>query len=716
MYAMKKAAILLLMCLLGGHVMADQQTLRYVDALRFRMINQGFPGETYTPYTRIPAYLKDSIRTELWDRAKNSAGLAIRFRTDSRTIGVRYNLHSNFHMAHMADTGIKGTDLYILDDAGVWQYVNTNRPGKDSVQHKIYVENMDGRMHECMIYLPLYDGVNWMEIGVDSAAYIGMPEVDNPRHDKKIVGYGTSILHGGCASRTGMAASNIIQREMNMEFVNLGVSGEGKLVNAMAWAMTRIPDVAAYVVDPVPNCTKMQCDTLTYDFVKILRTQRPEVPIIMVEGPIYPYAKQDSFFHAYLPEKNEAFRKNYERLKDEDPDNLYYLSSDGLNGWNDEGTVDGIHLTDLGFRAYATKLEAVLKRAFRDQKRRSEGYQPMRYEDATHFRMINHAFDGETLTPYTRMTTGVQDSVIPAFWNLEKCSAGLAIRFRTNSKRVGARYRLLNDFHMSHMADTGTKGTDLYIYGKDNKWHYVATGKPTRDTLQDITYIENMDGEMHEFMLYLPLYDGIRWLEIGVDQDALLEQPKVNSPRQEKRVICYGPSTMQGGCASRTGMAGTSILQRRLNAEFVNLATSGVGRIWMPVARAMAAIPGHIDAFVLELLPNSTQEMVDSVAYDFVKTLRTAHPEALILLLENETYTYTHYDQEKKTLIPDKNAALRRAYERLRKEDKRNLVYLDGKPLTGPDEEGTVDGTHQTDLGYWAYADYLAPYLRKVLK
>lgn len=340
----------------------------------------------------------------------------------------------------------------------------------------------------------------------------------------------------------------------------------------------------------------------------------------------------------------------------------------------------------------------------------------LRYEDATHFRMINQAFGGETLTPYTRMTTSIQDSVIPAFWDLEKCSAGLAIRFRTNSKRVGARYRLLNDFHMSHMADTGTKGTDLYIYGKDNKWHYVATGKPTRDTLQDITYIENMDGEMHEFMLYLPLYDGIRWLEIGVDQDALLEQPKVNSPRQEKRVICYGPSTMQGGCASRTGMAGTSILQRRLNAEFVNLATSGVGRIWMPVARAMAAIPGHIDAFVLELLPNSTQEMVDSVAYDFVKTLHTAHPEALILLLENETYTYTHYDQEKKTLIPDKNAALRRAYERLRKEDKRNLVYLDGKPLTGPDEEGTVDGTHQTDLGYWAYADYLAPYLRKVLK
>lgn len=340
----------------------EQPALRYVDALEFRMINKGWPANvTLTPYTRIPAYLKDSITEALWDRTKNSAGLAIRFRTDSRRIGVRYNLHSNFHMAHMADTGIKGTDLYILDENGRWQYVNTNRPTKDSIQQKTYVENMDGTMHECMIYLPLYDGINWMEIGVDSAALIEMPAVDNPRRGMKIVGYGTSIMHGGCASRTGMAATNMVQRDLNVEFVNLGTSGEGKLVYAMARAMAAMDDVIAYVVDPVPNCTKMQCDTLTYAFVKILRDARPDVPIIMVEGPMYPYAKFDSFFRDYLPEKNAAFRKNYERLRAENPRNLYYMTCEGLTAENEEGTVDGIHLTDYGFRAYADKLEIILR-------------------------------------------------------------------------------------------------------------------------------------------------------------------------------------------------------------------------------------------------------------------------------------------------------------------------------------------------------------------
>jgi len=346
---------------------ADKEELRYVDALQFRLINTAFPGQTATPYTRIPTAIKDSITENLWERGSNSSGYGIRFRTNSVRIGAHYRLTGNFHMKHMADTGIKGTDLYILDDNGKWQYVNTARPVDDTLQHKIYVENLDGEMHEFMFYLPLYDGIRWFQIGVDSAATIEMPAIDNPRSHKKIYFYGTSILQGGCASRTGMVATSMIQRDLNLECVNLGVSGEGKLVYAMAREMAKVDDVIAYVIDPVPNCTQMQCDTLTYGFINILRQARPEVPIIMVEGPMYPYAKFDSFFRNYLPLKNEAFRKNYDRLKAENPVNLYYVDCSGLNALDDEGTVDGIHLTDYGFRAYADKIEKVLNQVFLDQ-------------------------------------------------------------------------------------------------------------------------------------------------------------------------------------------------------------------------------------------------------------------------------------------------------------------------------------------------------------
>ncbi len=346
-------------------------TLQFYDALRFRMINKGWDN-TLTPFTRIPATLKDSVRETLWDRAKNSAGIGIRFATNSHCVAVRYNLMSNFHMAHMADTGIKGTDLYILDDDGTWRFVNCNRPyrdysykgegpRKDSIQSKVYIDRLDGRWHEYMIYLPLYDGINWMEIGIEPSAQITQPKVNSPRKEKKLVFYGTSIMHGGCASRTGMVATSILQRDLDVECVNLGFSGEGKMDSCMARAMAAIPHVDAYILDPIPNCTKLMCDTVTYGFVKTLRDLRPEVPIFMVEGQEYSYERYSGFYSQYLPEKNAEYRKNYLRLKAENPRNLYYIDRRDLYGPDCEGTVDGIHLTDLGFYFYAQKLKPYLE-------------------------------------------------------------------------------------------------------------------------------------------------------------------------------------------------------------------------------------------------------------------------------------------------------------------------------------------------------------------
>ena len=343
---------------------------RYVDARDLRIINKGFDN-TERVYSRLPVWVKDSIAEgrDLWNRQECSTGIGVRFATDSRKIGVKYDLFWDTHMIHMADTGLKGTDLYIFEGDSVWRHVNTNRPyvKKDSLGNKTkhvestYVERLDGKMHEYVVYLPLYDGVlDDFYISVDSGCVITPGRPDLIDRKKRIVAYGTSILQGGCASRTGMAATNILGRELNCEFVNLGFSGEGKMDTYVARALAEIPNVDIYLLDPVPNCTEMMCDTLTYGFVNLLRTLRPEVPIVMLEGPIYPYARYDSMFHNYLPAKNAAFRRNYEKLKAENPVGLYYVTSEGLDGVEDDGTVDGIHLTDLGFRHYADKIKPVL--------------------------------------------------------------------------------------------------------------------------------------------------------------------------------------------------------------------------------------------------------------------------------------------------------------------------------------------------------------------
>lgn len=363
---MKKLTSALFCLLLPLLVMAQDftnaDTLRFVNAMQFRMINYAFEK---TLDTRIPRWLEDSVRPELRERARHTAGKAFRFRTDSRAVAVRYELLYNAHMMHMADTGIKGTSLYIWDDdTHSWQFVNCNRPNADKsdvVQRKVMVDRLDGKMHEYMLYLPLYDGVKWLEIGVEKTATLTGPVMNSPRQGKKFVFYGTSILHGGCASHPGMVATSIIQRDLDIECVNIGISGEGKMDYCMARAMATIPDVAAYILDPIPNCTKDMCDTLTYEFVNILRRARPDVPIIMVEGQMYSYAKYSGFYSQYLPQKNYEFHKNYLRLRAENPKNLYYVDCKNLYGPNNDGSVDGIHLTDLGFWYYAQKLEPYLK-------------------------------------------------------------------------------------------------------------------------------------------------------------------------------------------------------------------------------------------------------------------------------------------------------------------------------------------------------------------
>lgn len=338
----------------------DLDKLQYHNALKYTLINKGF-DDTTTPFTRLPASLNETMRDGLRVVADNSAGLGIRFATDSKAIGVKYCLTNNFHMNHMADTGTKGTDLYIRHDDGSWHFVATSIPGKDSINNKKYVDNLDGKMHEYIIYLPLYDGIKWIEIGVDSSAVITKPNVNSPQSNKKIVFYGTSITQGGCASRTGMVSTSILQRILDVECVNLGFSGQGRLDYFVAEAMARIPDAVAYVIDPVSNCKTAMLDTLTCNFVNIIRKSKPNAAIFLVEGQVYAHEPYDTQQQVKMPESNKMLHARFLDLKKENPDNIYYIERSNLIGPDGEGTVDGAHLTDYGFVLNAQKLLPYLK-------------------------------------------------------------------------------------------------------------------------------------------------------------------------------------------------------------------------------------------------------------------------------------------------------------------------------------------------------------------
>ena len=94
----------------------------------------------------------------------------------------------------------------------------------------------------------------------------------------------------------------------------------------------------------------------------------------------------------------------------------------------------------------------------------------------------------------------------------------------------------------------------------------VQKEKQIRQQLSKICILK----KEREYMLYLPLYDGLISLSIGVDSLATISQPLVDYPIRKILLFFYGTSILQGGCASRPGMAHTNIISRRLNRECIN--------------------------------------------------------------------------------------------------------------------------------------------------
>ena len=355
------ATIILTLFLSGSGQAISPDSLKYVNASNFELINKGFT-DTQNLYDRLPASLNGKTRPPVWSLSKNCSGLAIRFRTNSTAIAARWEVTGDVTMNHFTPTGIKGLDLYCLKN-GKWQFVNSGRPiGKKTTA--IIIDHMAGSDSEYMLYLPLYDGLVNLEIGVLPTATIDNPILDSPRKEKPVVFYGTSITQGGCASRAGMSYPNQLSRMLDRQIVNLGFSGNGQLDLEIAEAMASI-DASCFVIDCLPNVSVKQINEKYAEFLKILREKRPDVPILLVETILFPHRIFDQSVYSLLQEKNSALKKIFDYQKGTGDRKIYYQKADQLIGTDGEGTVDGVHLTDLGFLRMSEKLYPVIRKLIR---------------------------------------------------------------------------------------------------------------------------------------------------------------------------------------------------------------------------------------------------------------------------------------------------------------------------------------------------------------
>ena len=327
---------------------------------------QGWSDGLKNPYDRLPAKAEQVVREPVWNLSRHAAGLVLRFSSNAEQIIVRYTVNGNYAMNHMPSTGVSGVDLYAFDTNKQWAWCRAQRDFSDTITYDFQGLKPDNKVSggtEYHLFLPLYNSVKWLEIGVNEANTLDPIPV---REEKPIVVYGTSIAHGACASRPGMAWTSILSRMLDHPLINLAFSGNGRLEPEVIELVAEI-DAKLYVLDCLPNLTSetqypdQELRRRVLEAVRQLKSARPGVPILLVEHAGYTDGSIQTDRRTAYQRVNRVQKAAYDELREDGIKGLYYLSNEQINLQMDD-MVDGTHPNDLGMMHYAEAYEQAVRK------------------------------------------------------------------------------------------------------------------------------------------------------------------------------------------------------------------------------------------------------------------------------------------------------------------------------------------------------------------
>lgn len=338
--------------------------IRWINPLEEEKISiKGLPWiKEDKVYRRLPLGVKSQLREPVDALANNTAGGQLHFTTDSKRLFVAVKLTGRGNMYHMPATGQCGFDSYVGTQEEV-RYCKTTRFDHTQTSYVAELFNfVSNKNRTVVLNFPLYCGVEHVLVGIEEQAAIGESNYLQP--GKKAVFYGTSITQGGCASRPGMAYTNILSRYMRAECINLGFSGNGRGDAIVAECMAQI-DASCYILDYVANSTVDSYRETLPVFMRILKDAKPDVPLFVISNlkKSYHYFKEDL---GQDPGKIDVYKvislDTIAQLEKEGYHDLHFIDGETICGEDfEEGTVDTSHPTDLGFYFMAKSLYPILK-------------------------------------------------------------------------------------------------------------------------------------------------------------------------------------------------------------------------------------------------------------------------------------------------------------------------------------------------------------------
>ncbi len=355
---MKRLFIFLIACVALS--MTTSAQLKFVDATEL-----GIHGHTQksdkSPYYRFDHTPYKGFSKIIINYSKSPSGLYIVFKTNSSQISASWENVPHRMGDNMSGILQHGLDLYIKDD-GKWKFASVGRvstlPQKNKRTRSLIKNLADGEK-ECLLYLPGWCQLTKLEIGIDEGATIeGLP---SPFRHKVIV-HGSSITHGASASRPGLTYTALMSRNLGIDFINFGFSGQCKM-QPQFLEFLKTCEADAFVFDAFSNPSEQQIKERLNNFVAEMVKAHPKKPLIFMQTAIPCDNNTDTKKYASRKIRNEMAAAMMKKLQKQYKD-VYFLEVPHVVG--KDGTVDGVHPNDLGFhrfiKAYQPKIAKILKK------------------------------------------------------------------------------------------------------------------------------------------------------------------------------------------------------------------------------------------------------------------------------------------------------------------------------------------------------------------
>ena len=331
------------------------------------------------------------------------------------------------------------------------------------------------------------------------------------------------------------------------------------------------------------------------------------------------------------------------------------------------------------------------------------------FTEASDLTLTGKLFE-DTPNPYHRVDTVRFKGFTKGENSQVRCSAGLAVLFKTNSSTISVqtKYGYWNE-GVSTMP-IALNGYDLYIK-KDGKWTYARAAtlkKADRDN--NLVLIKDMNREEKECMLYLPMYSEEYSVKIGVEKGSAIE-PLESEFRH--RIAIFGSSFTQGISISRSGMSYPMQFMRNTGLQILSLGCSGNCKMQPYFADVLAA--ADVDAIIFDAFSNPSAEMIEQRLFPFIERIQAAHPDIPLIFQQtiyresrNFSVVSESYERKKQEMAEKLMAEAVVKYK--------NVYFVQTNATDEATHDTSVDATHPSDWGYMLWAKSIEKPILKILR